>query len=73
MEIIYINIFLKLKKKRYVCKYLNFWEQKVEFKGWLIKSVKGEDYVFCRLYIKNIKIDYGRKNDFMKYVLLVVY
>lgn len=59
----------KPKEKRYVCKYLNSWEKEAEFQGWLTRSVKGEDHAFCRLCMKNIKIDHGGKNDLMKHVL----
>lgn len=36
------------KRKRYIQKYKTEWEKDIQFRGWISKSTKGNNYAFCK-------------------------
>lgn len=50
----------KIKKIKYTQKYKEVWEKIPEFKGWLQKSRKNEQFAYCKCCDKEINIKSGK-------------
>lgn len=48
------------KKRKYSQNYKTEWEEMPEFKGWLTRSRKGENYAQCRSCDKDLNISSGK-------------
>lgn len=48
------------KMRKYAQTYKTAWEEKPEFKSWLMKSRKGENYAKCRSCDKDLNISSGK-------------
>jgi len=56
------------KKKRYNQKYSTMWENQHKYKGWVRKSIKGNEFFYCTACKCDLKCSGGGRKDLDKHL-----